>query len=656
MVDGRRPVYPRLSSGDLNSVFTSSPGLPPLLSAPVLAAILWAVCLALGYRALRVLKVSLAPFSVWERGAVCCAVGAGFLQYEPYLLAAFGKLSSRNVLLGFGLIFCLLIPDLLRVGRATVRTLRALHYRPLARAQQVWLVLFALFMGILLLRALTLSAFGSDDDGYHLASPRRWLADGTLSYLPSYTNTNASLGFEMLYMFGLASGSPGLKIIHFSAGAFSLLALWLCGKRLGNRQSATIAVSLILIATPICNMPVLFGLGYVDFGACWMTLTSVLVWLTWREQPGVSAGRLLLLMALVTGFAATFKSTALTVAFAWAPVLIWEARRRGLGWYRIFTAALGLGVIAFLPVTPWLFRNWHLTGNPVFPMFSSRIPTRDWPPEMARVFTEYVHYHSWSLATNLSESARKAVLAITAGLVLVSGGVVVVRVKDMAIRGLIVFSVCIVLMTLAVTGMIFRYWLAAEVCAVLVLATLLMRHFGTVAALPWLPTMLLFVALLVEPRSPGSSLAGDFRLATGMTTLDQEYVADPAWNMWRYINQHTAADARVLVGSFYTSFGASNYGCFWLTPRCFTTDSYIQSSIPLGDWQSFVRSLNQAGIHYLLISEKQFLRERIGFSFPAGDNEYPFVRRLADQYGKKLAQFGPLQFYSVDAIHETPST
>jgi hypothetical protein len=630
--------------------------LPPLISTPVLAVVLWAVCLALGYRALHLLKVSLAPFSIWERGAVCLAVGAGFLQYEPYVLAAFGSLSSRNVLLGFALIFCLLIPDLLRVARAAARTLRALHYRPLARAQQVWLLLLAVFMGILLLRALTVSAFGSDDDGYHLSSPRRWLADGFLSYLPTYTNTNASLGFEMLYVLGLASGSPGVKVIHYSAGIFTLLTLWLCGKRLGNGQAATIAVSLLLIATPICNVPVLFGLAMVDFGACWMTVTSVLVWLTWRQQPAGSAGRLLVLMALVTGFAASFKSTALTLAFAWTPVLIWEARHRGLGWYRIFTAALGLGVIAILPVSPWLFRNWHLTGNPVFPMFSSLIPTRDWNPEMARVFSEYLHYHSWSLATNLSEFARRAVIGITAALVLVSGGVIAVRVKDPAIRGLTVFSVSVVLMTLAVTGMIFRYFMAAEMCAALVLATLFVRHFGTVAATAWLPPALVLVALLVEPRPPGSSLAGDFRFATGMTTLDQEYAADPAWKMWRYVNEHTAGDSRVLIGAFYTSFGASNYGCFWLNARCFTTDSYIQSSIPLTDWQSFVRSLNQRGIHYLVISEKQFLRGRIGFSFPAEENEYPFCRRLADQYGRKLAQFGSLQFYSVDVIHETPQT
>jgi hypothetical protein len=627
--------------------------MPLLISSPLLAALLWAMCSALGYRALRVLKVSLLAFSVWERGAVCVAVGAGLFQYEPYLLGVFGKLSPQNVLLGFALPFCLLIPDLLRLLRAASRALQGLRNRPIARAHQVWLLLLALLVGSLLLRALTLSAFGSDDDGYHLSAPRRWLTDGFLGYLPSYTNTNASLGFEMFYVLGLASGNWGLKIIHFSAGFFSLLTLWLCARRLGSGNAGAIAVSLLLIATPVCNLPVLFGLAYVDFGACWMTLTSALVWLVWRQQPTMSAGRLLVLMALVTGFAGSFKSTALTVTFAWAPVLIWEARRRGAGWNRILAGAIGLGVVALLPVSPWMLRSWYLTGNPVFPMLSSLIPTRDWPPEMASVFSKFFHYYSWAPATYLSESVRKSILAVTAGLLVLSAGVMVVRVKDAALRGLIIFSAIVVLMTLT-AGMIFRYWLAAEMCIVLVLAVLFVRHFRTAHWVLWLPSVFLAAALVVDRNHPGNSLVTDFRVATGLSTFDHEYASDPAWNMWRYINQNTTSDSRMLVASFYTTFGASNYGCFWLDVHCFTTDSYIQSFIRLSDWQSFARSLNQAGIHYVLISEKQFVPDRIGFSFTAGRNEYSFCRRLADQYGQKLAQFGYLQFYKVESVPETP--
>jgi hypothetical protein len=285
-------------------------------------------------------------------------------------------------------------------------------------------------------------------------------------------------------------------------------------------------------------------------------------------------------------------------------------------------------------------------------MLSSLIPTRDWNPEMAAIFSRYLHYYSWANATYLSEDVRRTLIEITAGLVLVSGGVTIVRVKDPAIRGLVGFSVISVLVTLATTGMYFRYMLSAEMCVALVLATLLVRHFRTVAATLWLPSILLLVALLAEFHRPGTPLATELRVATNMTTIDQEYASDPNWNMWRYINEHTTSDARVLVGAFYTTFGASNYGCFWLDVRCFTTDSYIQSFVRLSDWQSFARSLNRSGIRYLLIADQQFTPGRIGFSFVAEANEYPFCRQLADRYGKKLAQFGSLQFYSFGPVPE----
>jgi hypothetical protein len=632
----------------------SSSGLPPVISATFLNSVFWAVCLALGYRILRLLKVPLAPFSRWERGVVCCAVGAGFLQYGPYALGAFGELFPNNVLLGFALIFVLLLPDLVRIGRAVLRAINHSHQFTLGRAQQIWLLLLAFFLGIMLLQALTLTAFGADDDGYHLSAPRRFLADGFLSYLPTYTTTNASLGFEMFYVIGLASGSLGLKIIHFSAGIFCLLTLWLCSRRLGSGHAGVIAISLLLISTPICNFPALLGVAFVDFGACWMTLTSVLVWLAWRERTDQSTGRLLILMALVTGFAASFKSTALTVAVAWVPILIWEARRLDMGWARILSAAVVLGIIAGIPVSPWLFRSWNLTGNPIFPMLSNLIPTRDWNPDIAVVFGKFLHYYSWGIASHMSEGTRKAVVSITAVLVLASSLVTILRLRDVVLRVLIGFSASMVLMTLATAGMVFRYWLAAQMCVALVLSVVLVRRFRTAPATRWLPCLLLLVALIVEIHNPATPITTDFRVATGMTTLDQEYAFDPAWDMWRYINEHTTNDAHMLVGAFYTTFGAANYGCHWLNLRCFTSDSYIQSFIRLNDWQSFVRSLNQAGIHYLLISDKQFNVGRLGFSFVAEQNEYPFCRRLADQYGKKLAQFGNLQFYSFGTLPEVP--
>jgi hypothetical protein len=73
----------------------------------------------------------------------------------------------------------------------------------------------------------------------------------------------------------------------------------------------------------------------------------------------------------------------------------------------------------------------------------------------------------------------------------------------------------------------------------------------------------------------------------------------------------------------------------------------LQTYIGFEDWTTFVQSVKRAGITNVLIFDKQNVPGRHGFSFRAGANEYPFCRRLADEYGMKLAQFGNLQLYQV---------
>jgi hypothetical protein len=623
---------------------------PLLLSAPPLAFLLWWVSLALGYRILRSLRVPLGVFSTWERGSVCLAIGAGAMQYGPYALAAAQRLSPRNVGIGFALLALLLSADLLRVASAVARGIARLSLKRLSPSTLGWLVLFGALMALLLINALVLGPFGTDDDGYHLSAPRRWLEAGTLRYLPTYTNTNASLGFEMLYALGLATGNPGVKLIHYSAGLFTLFALWLVGRRLANPWAGITAISLLLIANPVCNITLLFGLGYVDFGACWMTITSVLVWLVWRQER---RRELLLCMALCSGLAASFKSTALSVAIAWAPVLIWEARQRGTRWSQIIKAAGLLGLVAFLPVCPWIFRTWRLTGNPVFPMLSSVIPTRDWNPEIARVFGRFFHYYSWGVRSGaaLSEGHRRLIVAGTAILVGSTGLVAAARLRDSALRLLACFAACFTVISIVMAGMVFRYWLPGEMCAVLV-ASCWLSKWVVGGTRRWLPSVLLIVALGLELTNSRSSLplAKELRIATGIRTFDQENAGDPGWNMWRFISANTPRDARILVAAFYTSFGAANYGCSWLDRRCYTTDSHMQAYIRFDAWSSFQQSLNTAEINYVLIRETEVLKNRQGYSFTAGSNEYPFCRKLVDTSGEKLAQFGALQFYRLVSV------
>jgi hypothetical protein len=623
--------------------------LPPLVGWSLAMLLFWWVVLALGHRILRWLAVPLSV-SPAEKGLLALTVGAGTLQLLPYTLAAFGRLRPGFAIAAFAVLALLLVPDLWHVARRLRTAIGGLSLQGISRPAAIWGALFVLVMAILLVRATAFSAFGSDDDGYHLSAPKRWLESGTLHYLPTYTNTNASLGFEMLYTLALATGSPfGAKLLHYSAGLFTLLAIWLSARRLGSGRAGLLAISLLLIAQPLCDLPSLFRVAYVDFGACWMTMVSVLVYLLWRErqQP-----RLLVLLALVAGFAASFKSTALSVTVAWLPVLAWEWRRRDIAWRPIVGRAIRFGLIAAIPVLPWFLRSWRVTGNPVFPMLSGLIPTRDWSPELAGVFNRFFHYYSWGIASGarLGEAQRKELVLGTALLMLIGTGIATARLRHPAMRCLVVFSGLFGLIAVLMGGMVFRYWLPAMMCATVVAASWLTERWRSQRGPLWLASAFLVIAIPAMMRGrvwSTGSFGGDLRLATGSRSMDQTYAADPAWNTWKFINANTPPDARVLMASFYTTNGACNYGGFWVDRTCYTTDSHAQIFIRLDGWLSFLESVRKAGVSHMVIFDAQFTPGRHGFSFPASLNEYPFCRRLADELGEKLAQFDHMQIYRV---------
>jgi hypothetical protein len=544
-------------------------------------------------------------------------------------------------------IAALLWADLWRVARRFAAEVSALRLPNAAPVDIVWFLLFATFMGIWLIHAVTFGPFG-DDDGIHLASPKRWLAAGTLSYLPSYALTNASMGFDMVYLIAMAVWSPvAAKTLHYTAGLFALFTLVLAARRVSSTTAGLLAISVMLIGTPVSNLPVLFGNAMIDLAACWMTVTTVLVWLVWRERPDP---RLLVCMALCAGFAASFKLTAVQVAIAWVPVLAAEARRRGATWPAIAKLVLGFGIVAGLMVIPWFIRNLLVTGNPLYPMLTSIVPTRDWSPEHGDVFSRYTKYYAWGISagTGLDEAARKRLLVIAAGLILAAAAVAAAIFRTWVARALLAFAAVFIVISIALTGLIVRYWLPATMCVALVVASALDRRFSR--RLMWPAVALLAVALAVQVRRGfyfhgGVGLSGDLRMAVGASTFEREYRNEPLVMVWRFLNANTPPDARVLLGAFYTTFGASSYAGFWVDRMCYTTDSHLQASFPLNDWAAFEASIDRLGVTHVVVATKQFNPDRHGFVFTAGRNEFPFLRRLVAERGEKVFEAEPAEVY-----------
>jgi hypothetical protein len=623
---------------------------PPLIGGPLFGALFYWLTTALGDRLLRLGRVPLTAFTVWERGLLCAAIGTGSLQFVPLALASLGQLYPLQIQVALGVITALLWRDLRRVARRAIAEIKNLPLRPASPAHLIWFLLFSLFMGVWLVHAVTFGPFG-DDDGIHLAAPKRWLAAGTLSYLPTYSLTNASMGFDLIYLIAMAVWSPvGAKMLHYIAGLFALLTLVLAARRVSSATAGLLAVSVMLIGTPVSNLPVNFGNAMIDLASCWLTLTSVLIWLVWRDTRDP---KLLMCMAACAGFAASFKLTSVQVAIAWTPVLIAELRRKGETWPTTLRLVLAFGVVAGLAVIPWFIRNLVLTGNPLYPMLTSLIPTRDWSPEHAEVFSRYTKYYAWGVSAgpSLDESARKNILMAAIALVGAASGLATLFLRTWVARALLAFSAVFVMISLVLTGLIFRYWLPATMCLALAVATTLDRHRFR-RGLVWVASALLIVALGVQARRgfyfhSGVGLAGDLRMAVGLSTFEEEYAGEPLVQVWRYLNQHTPPDAQILFGAFYTTFGASSYAGFWVDRMCYTTDSHLQTFFRLDDWTAFEDSIDRAGITHVVVAKQQFNPTRHGFTFTAGQNEFPFVRRLVSERGDKVLDLDLVEIYRI---------
>ena len=101
-----------------------------------------------------------------------------------------------------------------------------------------------------------------------------------------------------------------------------MASVYLAAKRLGNPFAGLLTVSLVLIVSPVLNLPVLFTVAYSDFGALSMAMASVLLWLLWLE---LRAEGLFVAMALCAGLAGSFKFTSLAIGIAWAPALLYAS-------------------------------------------------------------------------------------------------------------------------------------------------------------------------------------------------------------------------------------------------------------------------------------------------------------------------------------------
>jgi hypothetical protein len=628
-------------------------GVPLIVHAVLFACVFWLAAAALGRRLILLFRLHTKDATQLESSLIAMVIGTGFLQLLPYLLASVGAMTAAAVRISCLLLLLLLLPDVIRVLVEMYLSVRASLETKLTIVSKAWAAILCIIFAIFLIHALAFGPFG-DDDGYHLSAPARWLHEHTLAYLPSYTNTNTTMGVEMLYVIALSFGEPvGAKLLHFGAGLWMLLATVLCGRRLGDVMAGIITISVLLITTPVVNLSYIFPLAYVDLLSCWAAMMSVLAWLIWRQHPSPS---LLSIVALCSGIAVSFKLTNAPLIIAWMCAITLDLWLRGVSWRETFKQLIKFSVIAGAPISLWFLRNFLVTGNPLYPLLPGLIETRDWSVEQGEIFSRYTRYYAWGVASGaqLGETARKALVMLTALLVTATAGLLASRIRDTTLRIMLALAATYTVLSVLLTGLVFRYWLFGIICFILVGVVILDKLVRDVNRRSVVALAMISIALLVQvriERRGSQRLITDLSIATGVRTPEQAHADDPLWQFWGKVRELTPADARILVSAFYTTFGASSFQCFLIDRQCYTTDSHLQRFIRLDTWPAFLQSVQSAGIQYVLISNQNAVSNRHGFAFTEGINEYPFCSRLVAEYGQVIAKGDALLLYRIRTLN-----
>ena len=564
----------------------------PIIWAPgFLLAFVW-LSLGVGRRCLVWLGAS--GGSLPERGIIALALGSGALQLVPFLLGAAGLLNVRSLWLGLGLVALLVSPDLARVAKIASR---ARGFKLALDKNLGWLCL-ALLPGLLAAGLLALTpTLDADGLGYHLTVPKRWLTSGHLAYLPTYPNSNMTMGVEMLFAIALsAAGDAAAKLLHFTLGVSGAVGLYFAGRRLSGPVLGATAVALYLFG-PV-GVANLLGWAYLEGATSLASIAATLAWIIWFQ--GRQSGWLRCAFALA-GVGVSFKITAGLFPVGLSALTLvcwWNDRRQArseskpesrLPW-------LSLLVLSIAPVTPWLARSAIVTGNPFFPLFARLLPSRDFSPEQAGQWEHFNRYLNWAIRVGASWSLERRQLILVGVGALFAGvaGVIWLKQRTWLARAMTIALLVIALLQLGAVGLYIRYWI--PVMSVFQLPLLLQ--------LPRIMARRTFQVVLVGATALASLSQARRSLTNRTTPTDvlttafglqpqHEFLHKtmPLMPLYDQVNQTLPVRTGVLLAAYC--------GGFYLDRSTFCAD-IVQGSLRFTTFAEFSADLQRLGITHVL--------------------------------------------------------
>lgn len=224
---------------------------------------------------------------------------------------------------------------------------------------------------------------------YHLELPRRYIEAGSIHYLSDNLFNGQPQLAEMMYTWAMAlrSGSTA-AVLGWTVGVTAIMGVaGFSGRLLGNR-SKWMAAAILLSGASISRS---LSWAYVDL---WVLLFGLAVTVILVQPDERKPLRRVVLAGVFSGFAISTKYSAaillpigaVLLMIEWLGVVSFKgvplsrsaedsrgrlSRTTGSGREvtKIISYPAAFGLAALLTASPWVLKNYFMTGNPIYPYF-----------------------------------------------------------------------------------------------------------------------------------------------------------------------------------------------------------------------------------------------------------------------------------------------
>ena len=233
----------------------------------------------------------------------------------------------------------------------------------------IFSLLVAIIISIILLSCVP--PISRDALVHHLNLPKLYLEHGEIYEIPSMPFSYYPMNLGLIYLIPLYLGNDIVpKLIHFG---FALLTAWLIFGYLRRRLNTTYALFGVIFFLSVPIIVKLSIAAYVDLGLIFFSTASLLLLLKWIET-GFKL-KFLVLSAGLCGLAIGTKYNGLIAFFLltlFVPFLYSRYSQNKIGG---LIRPVGYGIlfftVALLVFSPWMIRNYHWKGNPVYPLYNN---------------------------------------------------------------------------------------------------------------------------------------------------------------------------------------------------------------------------------------------------------------------------------------------